>query len=308
MAFWLTDDNMASFEYARTLTAHHAKSFYLSAKLLPPERRWATYALYGFCRYADNLVDTLRTRTQQEIVQEVDGLDEEVQIAYRTGESEHPVVKPFIVVAGRYGIPSEYPLELLNGVRMDVQRTRYQDFDALYLFCYRMAGVVGLMMTHVLGYRDRGAFQYAEKLGVAMQLTNILRDIKEDKDMGRIYLPQEELRGFGVRETDILDEHMAPPLRRLMEFQVERADRYYEEADPGIRLLSTDAQFAIRSASRIYRGILRRIEAQQHNPFAGRAFVSQRRKMAILSGEAVRTRFLWLKEHLRPSHYMMATE
>lgn len=298
MKFWQVSEHRAFFEHARLLTAHHSKSFYISARMLPRERRWATYALYGFCRYADNLIDNPRQRSAEELLAEADFIANELQIAYRTGESEHPVVHPFIVATKRYGIPIEYPLDLLKGVKMDLQRTRYQTFDDLYVFCYRVAGVVGLMMTHVLGYKDKAAFQYAEKLGVAMQLTNILRDVKEDKNMGRIYLPQEELRRFGAAEQDIIHERMTGSLRELMQFQVQRAHHYYEEANKGIPMLYRKSQFAIYSASKIYRGILRKIEARDYNPFLGRVFVSQMKKIGILSREILRTRFNPLPERL----------
>ena len=173
---------------------------------------------------------------------------------------------------------------------MDVQNTRYETFDDLYVFCYRVAGVVGLMMTYVLGYKDKAAFEYAENLGIAMQLTNILRDIQEDKEMGRIYLPLEDLRRYGVTEEDIIEERKSVQLRRMVKFQVQRAHRYYEEADKGIVMLHRKSQFAILSASKIYRGILLKIEARDYNPFLGRVFVSQMKKVAILIREVLRTR------------------
>ena len=290
MKFWLISENKASFEHARMLTAHYSKSFYISARMLPRERRWATFALYGFCRYADNLIDNPRSRTTKELEEEVNFISKELKRAYRTGESEHPILKPFVVVALKYGIPIEYPLELLKGVLMDIKITRYQTFDDLYLFCYRVAGVVGLMMTYVLGYKTSKAFQYAEKLGIAMQLTNILRDIKEDKNMGRIYLPQEELVHFGVTEDDMINERMTANFRGLMQFQVERAHQYYKEADKGIPMLERKAQFAIYSASKIYQGILRKIEARDYNSFLGRVFVPQMKKIGILLQEIFLTR------------------
>jgi len=166
--FWKQPDYRAAFERARLVTAHYSKSFYISARMLPQEKRWATYALYGFCRYTDNLIDNPRQRSLEDLMDEVDFMKREIVRAYRSGESEHPVLQPYIVVAKKYGIPQDYPLELLKGVQMDLQKNRYQSFDELYLFAYRVAGVVGLMMTHVLGFKDPAAFKYAEKLGVAM--------------------------------------------------------------------------------------------------------------------------------------------
>ena len=296
------DENRAAFEHARRITAYYSKSFYFSARMLPSKQRWATYALYGFCRYCDNLIDVPRRRTKSDLLREIQFVAEELQIAYNTGESEHPVIRAFILVAKSYGIPIAYPLDLLKGVTMDIQQTRYKTFDDLSLFCYRAAAVVGLMMTHVLGYKDDRAFDYAKQLGIAMQLTNILRDVKEDKEMGRIYLPQVELVQFGVSERHIFDEIMTPQVRALVKFQVERAERYYAEAVPGISLLNTDSQYAIYSAAKIYRGILRKIEARGYNPFLGRVFVPSIEKMGILLHEGLRTKVLSAQEKLFPVH------
>lgn len=303
MKLWKpASEDRAAFEHARRITAYYSKSFYFSARMLPSEQRWATYALYGFCRYCDNLIDTPRQRTKLELLKEIQFVAEELRIAYDTGESEHPVIRAFILVAKSYGIPIAYPLDLLKGVAMDIQRTRYKTFDDLSLFCYRAAAVVGLMMTHVLGYKDDRAFDYAKQLGIAMQLTNILRDIKEDKEMGRIYLPQIEWVQFGVSERDILEEKMTPQLKSLIKYQVERADRYYAEAIPGISLLKTESQYAIYSAAKIYRGILRKIEAHDYNPFLGRVFVPSIQKVGILLHEGLRTKVLSAQEKLFPAH------
>lgn len=296
------EENRIAFEYARRITAYYSKSFYFSTRMLPKEKRWATYALYGFCRHCDNLIDTPRQRTKIEIVREMQLLTEELQVAYNTGESQHPIIRAFILVAKAYGIPIEYPLDLLKGVTMDVQQTRYKTFDELSLFCYRVAAVVGLMMTYVLGYKDERAFAYAKQLGIAMQLTNILRDIKEDKDMGRIYLPQKDMVRFGVSEQDILKEKITPQLKALVKFQIERADHYYVEAVSGISLLKTESQYAIYSAAKIYRGILRKIEDQDYNPFLGRVFVPSSQKIGILLHEGLRGKFLSAQEKLFPVH------
>ncbi len=303
MKLWKpADEDRAAFEHARRITAYYSKSFYFSARMLPSEQRWATYALYGFCRHCDNLIDTPRQRTKTDLLREIQFMAEELRIAYNTGESEHPVIRAFILGAKSYGIPIAYPLDLLKGVAMDIQRTRYKTFDDLSLFCYRAAAVVGLMMTHILGYKDDRAFDYAKQLGIAMQLTNILRDVKEDKEMGRIYLPQADLVQFGVSERDILEEKMTSRLKALIKFQVERADHYYAEAIPGISLLNTDSQYAIYSAAKIYRGILRKIETCDYNPFLGRVFVPTIQKVGILLHEGLRTKFLSAQEKLFPIH------
>jgi len=290
MKFWKNPVDKPAFIYSRLATAYHSKSFYLSTLLLPEDRRWATFALYSFCRYADNLIDNPRRRTTRELIAEIQHLADELKLAYRTGESEHPVLRPFTVVARNFQIPIEFPLDLLTGVQMDLENQRYATFDDLYLFCYRVAGVVGLMMTHVLGFRDAKAFQFAEKLGVAMQLTNILRDIQEDKKLGRIYIPQNELQQFNVREDDFFSEKISDNFRELIRFQIRRAHAYYDEAEAGIRLLQPESRFAIYSASKIYRGILYKIERRDYNPFLGRVFVPAVKKFSILFSEILRTK------------------
>ncbi len=283
-------DVRIAFENARRMTKHYSKSFYFSASVLPRECRWATYAVYGFCRYADNLVDNPRTRSIDEIKHEVDMFAHELRIAYRTGESEHPIIRSFVIAAHAYHIPIEYPLDLLRGVVMDLEYNRYATYDELYVFCYRVAAVVGLMMTCVLGYSDPSALEYAEKMGVAMQLTNILRDIEEDAERGRIYLPMDELERFGVSEDDVFMRRMTPEFRALMQFQSTRAEQLYREAEPGILMLPAETRFAIYSASKIYRGILPKIQANDFNPFCGRVYVPTGKKFSILLRELARTR------------------
>ena len=283
----------SSLNYSKELTAFYSKSFFMSTKLLPRKFRMAVYGLYGFCRYIDNLIDQPRSRSSVEILNEVEAFREELKIASRSGESEHPIISAYIHVAKEYGIPLVYPLELLTGVSMDVKHKRYKSFDELYQFCYRVAGVVGVMMTFILGYENDDAFEYAVKLGVAMQLTNILRDIKEDKDNSRIYLPLEELHEFNVSEHEILHEKFTPCLKKLMVFSAERAHQYYEEAKPGINMLKKDSRFAIIAASRIYRGILNEIEQRDYNPFLGRVYVSQSKKMRIILAEYIKLNVLF---------------
>lgn len=278
----------AAFNYAKQITRHYSKSFYFATRLLPVEKQWATFGLYGFCRYVDNLIDTPRKRDVAQIFDEIECLRKELDLAYKTGESQHPVISAFIAVAIEYNIPHVYPEELLNGVIMDLTISRYKDFDELYTFCYRVAGVVGLMMTFVMGYSHADAFIYAEKLGIAMQLTNILRDIKEDKELDRIYIPVAELESYQITEADVKNERFSPQFKELMEFQVNRTRQYYQDAEPGIKMLDKKSRFAIYSALRIYSDILKKIEVRDYNPFPGRVYVPRLFKIGILLREFVR--------------------
>ena len=282
----------ASFKYARSQTANYSKSFFLSSAMLPKEKRWDTYALYSFCRFADNIVDNPRNRSAKELIDEVNYMAKELKLAYNHGESEHPIIKPLIVVMLKHKMPLQYPLELLEGVKMDLVRNRYASFDELYTFAYRVAGVVGLMMTYILGFKDKSALKYSEKLGIAMQLTNILRDIKEDKDMGRIYMPINEIQQFGLTEDDFFNENMNDAMYKFIRFQVKRTNKFYHQAQAGIKMLSRDSQFAIYSASKIYQSILLKIEAGHFNPFLGRVFVNQGKKLLILLNEKIKAMVL----------------
>jgi phytoene synthase len=270
------------YQYNKQLLKYYSKSFYIATLLLPRNKRKAVFALYGFCRFVDNLVDNPRNRSKEEIKDEIYCMEKELKIAYRSNESQHAVICAFIQVAKKYQIPIEYPSELFKGVLMDVDHQHYKDFDELQIFCYRVAGVVGLMMVHILGYTHNNTFEYAEKLGIAMQLTNILRDIREDKNNGRIYLPVDEMKRFNIQKKDILHEQYTPMMKDLIKFSIDRAHRYYKEAQPGIKMLPKECQFAIYSASYIYRNILNEIERNDYNPFKGRVYVSQAKKIKII--------------------------
>jgi phytoene synthase len=285
-----TSEARPYFEFSRAITRHYAKSFYFAARFLPGNIRWATYAIYGFCRHADNIVDNPRPRSPEQVLTELDALAAELEIAWHTGESENPALYPFVRVAHSVGMPLEYPLDLIKGVKMDLEQSRYADFDELYIFCYRVAAVVGLMMTHVLGFSRPETLVYAEKMGIAMQLTNILRDVEEDMRMGRIYLPQDEMRRFGVDESDITGRNYNENVRELMIFQVGRAKRYYEESRPGIDYLHRGSRFAIYAASSIYGKILDKIEEKDYNPFLGRVHVPKSEKISILFGELIKSK------------------
>lgn len=287
-SFWKRDDHLPAFLYAKGIIEHHAKSFSFATQFLPKEKRWATYAVYAFCRYADNIVDKPRKRDDRIILDELSTLKYELELAFRFGESEHPVIKSFVIVAKEFNIPSKYAFELIEGVEMDMSIDRYDNFDDLYVFCYKVAAVVGLMMTYVLGFSDKTALVYAEKLGIAMQLTNILRDIKEDKNMGRIYIPLDDREKFGISEEDIFTENLSDKMRELVKFQVIRARQYYDESKAGVAMLDSGSQFAIYAASRIYSGILNKIETVGYSPFTDRVFVSKSEKIAILSEELVK--------------------
>jgi phytoene synthase len=286
--FWNKKEAKSSFILSNSIIKQHAKSFYFASKFLPKRKKWATFAVYGFCRYADNIIDNPRERTKEELINELDVLRNELELAYKYGESEHPILRSFIVAAKEYNIPSKYAFDLIDGVQMDSEFIRYNTFEELYEFCYKVASVVGLMMTYILGFKEEKTLDYAEKLGIGMQLTNILRDIKEDKEMDRIYIPLEDLEKFGLTEWDIINEKFSDNFKNMMKFQVDRAASYYHDADIGISMLDKESRFAIYSASKIYGSILLKIKERNYNPFKGRVFVPKSEKLKILSQEYIK--------------------
>ncbi|MCB2203658.1 phytoene/squalene synthase family protein [bacterium] len=278
--------------YARLLTRTYSKSFFLATQFMSPSRRSDVYAVYAFCRHTDNIVDAPRERDAKRIQRELDHWRDELITAWKTGESQHPVLGLFVEVLHRYDIPLQLPLELIDGVEMDLTYDRYERFPQLRQFCYHVASVVGLMMTYVFGYRDSSAFPYAEALGIAMQLTNILRDVDEDWTMRRkIYLPLDELREYGLGEEDIAERRNSEKMRRFIQAQVERAHSYFEYAEQGIPLLDRQGRAAVRAAATLYREILGEIERAEYDVFAQRPVVSTRRKLAVLLRMSLTARF-----------------
>jgi 15-cis-phytoene synthase len=269
--------------YARLLTRTYSKSFFMATQLLPAHRRQDVYAVYGFCRYTDNIVDAPRDRDRATLRRELDAWKQEVVLAYSTGESQHPVLATFVRTMHERSIPLQHPLDLIAGVEMDLAIDRYHSFSDLRLFCYRVASVVGLMMTHVFGYHDSAAFAYAEDLGIGMQLTNILRDIDEDWRLHKkIYLPIDEMQDFGLSEEQVAEGRLDDVLRSFLGMQVNRAHSYFESAEPGIPMLHKSGQRAVRAASRLYQEILHEIERRNYDVFSRRPVVPGIRKIATL--------------------------
>jgi 15-cis-phytoene synthase len=266
------------------ITRRNSKSFFLSTQLLPRDKRRAVRVLYAFCRTSDDAVDL------------ADG-DPAAQLAawirqvWQAHPPEHPVLVAWRDTCRRYNLAPRLANELLAGVAMDLALTRYASFADLWLYCYRVASVVGLLSMQIIG-SGPGAEAYAIKLGVALQLTNILRDVAEDAARGRIYLPQDELAAFGVTDEAILNGVCDERVRALMRFQVERAHRLYDESWPGIALLPSDGRFAVGVAATVYRGILDKIAAADYDPFCGRAHLTLREKLNTLPHTWVRVRAL----------------
>ena len=263
------------YRQAAVATAEGSKSFYFATRFFPNDLARAAHAVYWFCRYTDDLVDECETLEQGR-------RDLEAWALALTARADHPVLTVFLYTAERYQIPLEYAFELIEGMRMDLNQTRYATFQELKIFCYRVASVVGLMMSHVIGFADPGsadqALPRAVELGYAMQLTNILRDIGEDLARNRVYLPQDEMESFGYSEAQLRAHVRNDAFRALMRHQVDRARSYYRQGNEGIGLLNVQGRFAVQVASDVYREILARVEASDYDVFEHRAVVPAAQK------------------------------
>ncbi len=266
----------------------HGKTFHLMARVLGPERGNAIAALSGFARVADDLVDEPAPGdTAATIRAKLDGMREELRRAV-AGESRSPRFAALGETVRRYGIPLEPFDDLVLGVEMDIAPTRYATFADLERYSYRVAGTIGLMITPVAGYRDgTRALEHAKTLGTAMQLTNILRDVGEDLRRGRVYLPEEDLRRFGLSEDDLRARRVDARFRSLMEFEIDRARRLYDEGLALIPLLTSGrGRAAFEFAVEAYSGILGKIRAANYDVFSRRAHLSLAEKLALIPGSA----------------------
>ena len=293
------DELEKAYEYCENITKIHAKSFYLAAKFLPKQKQKAVFPIYAFCRHVDDEIDEIGEGNESSAIRTVECWKQNLELIYqeeekrRKGEKESKISstpqhllsssnKVFIAwkdLLQTYKIPRELPLDLIQGVLMDTNIKRYEAFEELYVYCYRVASTVGLMSSEILGYADIKALEYAEAMGIAMQLTNILRDIKEDAAMNRIYLPQEDLRKFNVSEEQIFANEMSENFVEMMKFQIARAREFYAKGEKGIGLLEKDSRFTVLLASRIYSKILDEIERQNYNVFAKRAHTNKAQKL-----------------------------
>ena len=282
-------DSLASaYDFCREMTRFHSRTFFVASGLLPPAKRQAVRALYAFCRMTDDLVDRAVGETDSDWhLSEIDDRRPALE-AWRSltldshPPADEPVALAWADTRAHYSIPVGYAEQLIEGVARDVDQFRYETFDDLAAYAYGVASTVGLMAMHIIGFAGDQALPYAVKLGVALQMTNILRDVGEDWQVGRLYLPQEELAAFQLTEDDIGRGQVDNRWRSFMCFQVTRTRQLYEEAEPGIAMLNADGRFAITAAADLYRAILTDIEAHDYDVFSRRAHIGAVGKLARL--------------------------
>lgn len=269
------------FSYAEESIRKGSKTFHFASRFMGRERRNAFYAIYAFCRKTDDLVDDNEGNPKLQVML-IRNWKKRFLEAWRAGASEDPVLAPFVFVMKKHSIPLRYPLELIRGVSMDIHKKAYGTFAELRRYCFRVASVVGIMLMHVFGAGNlRRMKRYAIKLGIAMQLTNILRDVGEDARMGRVYFPEDELARFGLAINDILSLRKTERLIEFLKFQVARARRYYSEALDGLRMIHKEARTVILMSFTLYREILKVIEENGYEVYTRRAYVALHRKVLL---------------------------
>ena len=273
------------------LTRREAKNFYYAFVTLPLEKRKAIYAAYAFCRHCDDSVD--EAASPEDKLSALGDLRSSLTQAYQ-GQAPTPTFLALADAADRYSIPEEYFLEIIQGVESDLVKTRYQDFDELRQYCYRVASVVGLVCLQIFQYRDDSARAYAVDLGLAMQLTNIMRDVREDWGMGRVYLPQDEMARFGYTEEQLGAGVRNDAFVQLLRFQGERAREYFRSGFRLLPYLSRRSRACPAVLGAIYSRVLDRIEASGYD-------VLGEQRIALSSGEKARiTARAWLASTLAP--------
>ena len=279
-----------AYEACRQETAEWAKTFYLGTLLMPPAKRRAIWAIYVWCRRTDELMDSAeaQARPVAELADRLDAWEERTRALF-AGEVCDGLDLVMRDTMERYPQPLQAYLDMIEGQRMDLRLHRYPTFEDLELYCYRVAGTVGLMTQEVMGldpaytsapWSDRPDTSHAAvALGIANQLTNILRDVGEDRSRGRIYLPQEDLERFGYSEAELLAGTVNDNWRALMRFQLERARMWFARSEAGVRWRAPDARWPVWASLRLYRGILDVIEEHHYDVFNKRAFVPRAGKL-----------------------------
>lgn len=272
------EDFSRAAEACRLVTARNSRTFYTASALLPYEKRRAIRCLYAFCRTTDDIVDLPGHDPRQELREWED------RALAADSELADDVLLAWHVIRSRYDIPNLFARQLIRAVSGDISRSRYGTFGELAGYCYGVASTVGLMSMCIIGYAGVQAVPYAVKLGLALQLTNMLRDVGEDWRNGRLYIPTEDLERFGVTEEQIAEGTVDGRWRDLMRFEISRNRALYAEAWPGIAQLHPDGRFAIAAAARLYGAILEDIERHDYEVFRRRARVSGAGKLARLPG------------------------
>lgn len=281
----VTERNQA-LRQARAVLKEHGKSYYFSSCLFPKKTQQATWAVYAFVRLPDQIVDDSpqsNSADLERVSQQLRAYRVQWRAAYAGAMDADPILRLAAQTWHEYHIPFAYSESFLDAMEQDLVQSSYASYQDLQGYMYGSASVIGLMMSHIIGFSDASALPLASKLGEAMQMTNFLRDIEEDwTERGRVYMPQDEMAKFGLSSEDIAVRNFSPAFQEFMKGQAARVEMLYDEANRGIPLLNPQGRLAVAAASTLYRAVLGRLEAQQWNPFQGRAATSLAQKVCLL--------------------------
>ncbi len=281
----------ASYEECKRLNSLHGKTYYLATLLLPPAKRPHVHALYGFARYADEIVDDLSsTLSEEEKAAELERWGKGVLTDIKTGTSNDHIGRALVDTVQRFAIPIEYFEAFLNSMTMDLTVSQYQTFEDLMEYVYGSASVIGLQMVPILGGDIEAAKVCAQKLGTAFQLANFIRDVSEDLDRGRVYLPIQELQNHGVTSEMLEAKVLTPQIKSALKEQIERVRRLQREATPGIAYLAPESRACIDAASELYCGIVDEVEKIDYEIFKIRAKTSTWRRIKVALPAYLRAR------------------
>jgi phytoene synthase len=281
----ITDPDLrTSYAECKRLNALHGKTYFLATLLLPKAKRPFVHALYGFARYADEIVDDLAsTLTVKEKAKELNTWGSKVLLDLKKGKSQDAVGRALIDTVTRFDIPHEYFEAFLHSMEMDLTVQEYQTYEDLMEYVYGSAAVIGLQMVPILGPLHTDAFESAKTLGIAFQLANFIRDVGEDLDRSRVYLPKKELQEFGVDRKMLEARVLTPEIVEALKFQIARVKQLQEQAAPGIQLLEPSSRPCIQAASTLYCGIVEEVEKINYDIFNKRAKTSTARRLRVAS-------------------------
>ena len=275
-------DLRESYAECKRLNSLHGKTYYLATLLLPKTKRPFVHALYGFARYADEIVDDLNsTLSEVEKAEALQQWSDQILKDLVGGKSSDLIGAALIDTVTRFDIPLKYFEAFIHSMKMDLSVTEYKTYEDLMEYVYGSAAVIGLQMVPILGPLSPEAYECAEKLGIAFQLANFIRDVSEDLDRGRVYLPLDELARFGVTRSDLEKKILTPEIVNVLKFNIERVRKLQREAAPGIEMLEKSSRACIEAASELYCGIVDEVEAIDYQIFKTRAKTSTWRRIKV---------------------------
>jgi 15-cis-phytoene synthase len=277
----------AAYDFCRTITHKHGANFSVGFRFLPKVKRRAVYAAYAYCRFADDIADD----PGENIVQRLDEWQRELDAAY-SGSPTHPVTIALADALRHFAIPKSAFVALLDGCRQDMVKTRYETFEELLQYCDYVASSISDISLSIFGYRSDKALDYGRKLSTALQLTNVTRDIGDDVTRDRIYIPREELRRFGVEEREISERAENDRMRRLIEFQIARAETYFREAEPLLGELAFDARFPTLLMGGVYATVLAKLRKDPLAAVRERLSLSALQKVLVVGTRVLRPHFV----------------